>query len=463
MLVAKANRKDKAMTSYFKYSLLLTVAGCFVAVSASAKTTPITMKSNALTCKGEQCEGCKGTDCNVPPPSFTCSQKGFYDSKQTGATCKDTYILGGVHCYDCSCDENKYLVDASDCAQIGLQHDGDHCMLAPISEVGKPAVDRVEGCKCDTTSGYLSADNFYSNVTTKFLYKGYANSAKDKSGNTLTCYNTSAFECNGISKQIATSDVSNFSPNSAGEGLASVTSEPSFVRYQVAVNLKDASSAKRVICTKGVEFEEPLYTSAPTGNDCAEYTTGVASYWKNTEYFYFNGNCSTEGNCLGASSEGKYCGVTSYPAVATYNTSTKTAGSVSCYKATGCSIGKDSRVNYACLGEATSTPTNLSSFNYTDVSVGNFSCRQIKGCASGYTQVYLGEYSSQSNIDSTVANNKSNVTGTFDVQSIATTNPSTNKLATAICKKQTGCNANNGYYNVSSDSDCSWLRYFVKN
>ena len=461
MLMAKANRKDKAMTSYFKYSLLLTVAGCFVAVSASAKTTPITFKNNEL--RVPFSDGLTITD---GQGSTTCSAKGYYDSKQTNAICKDTYILGGVHCYDCSCDESKYKVVATDCQKTGLQYDGNHCQLAAISEVGKLAVDRVEGCKCDTTSGYLSADNFYNNVTSNFVYKGVANSAKDKSGNTLTCYNTSAFECNGgNSKQIATSDVSNFSPNSAGEGLASVTSEPSFVRYQVAVNLKDASSAKRVICTKGVEFEEPLYTSAPTGNDCAEYTTGVASYWKNTEYFYFNGNCSTEGNCLGASPEGKYCGVTSYLAVATYNTSTKTAGSVSCHKATGChtKITGNSSGSYACLGEATSTPTSLSSFNYTDVSVGNFSCRQIKGCASGYTQVAKAEYSSAANINTAVTNSQSDMTGTFDVEYLSGINPSNNRYVTVICKKQTGCNANNGYYNVSSDSDCSWLRYFVKN
>lgn len=459
MLRAKANRKDKAMTSYFKYSLLLTVAGCFVAVSASARTTPITAKNNELRLPFSD-----GLEISDSQGTTTCSAKGYYDSKQTNAICKDTYILGGVHCYDCSCDESKYKVAATDCQKIGLQYDGNHCQLAAISEVGKPAVDIVEGCKCDTTSGYLSADNFYSNVTSNFVYKGAANSAKDKSGNMLTCYNTSAFECNGgNSKQIATSNVSNFSPDAAGVGLASVTSEPSFVRYIVKVNLKDASSSKRVICTQGVTFEEPLYATAPTGNDCAEYTTGVASYWKNTEYFYFNGNCSTEGNCLGASSEGKYCGVTSYPRVATYNTSTKTAGSVSCHKATGCSIGKDSRVNYACLGEATSTPTNLSSFNYTDVSVGNFSCRKVDGCASGYTLVSKTEYTSQSGINSIVDSNESNVTGTFDVQYISKTNTSTSKIATVICKKQTGCNANNGYYNVSSDSDCSWLRYFVKN
>ena len=458
------------MISTFKNSLLLTIAGCFVAMSASAKTTPITYKNNELRVPFSD-----GLTVSDGQGSTTCSAKGYYDSKQTGATCKDTYILGGVHCYDCSCDENKYLVNASDCQQTGLKTDGDHCTLSAISETGKAAVDRYEGCQCDTSSGYLSANEFVTGVTTDsaFVYNGDTPVIKNIKGEELDiCYKLDAFSCAGDGQRLDPSKLQDVTSDSSGHvNEAHMSDEPFYVKYRGKSNLKRVGSGDELICTTGVSFIEPLYATKPSNLTCAEFITtpGIAKYWKNTAYWYYSGDCSQNENCLGTSNNYQ-CAMTEseefdwYDPAYVDSDGRKTGKkSQTCYKATGCSIGKDSRVNYACLGEATSTPTNLSSFNYTDVSVGNFSCRQVKGCASGYTQVYLGEYSSQSNIDSTVANNKSNVTGTFDVQSISTTNPSTNKLATAICKKQTGCNDNNGYYNVSSDSDCSWLRYFVKN
>ena len=415
-------------------------AALLFALPAVARVTPVNEYNNKI-------------DTSADEESYTCaSYSNYYDEPQYNAKCTQRKLTNGAKCYECYCDSNTYQFTASQCNSTGFTPDDSaRCTVGTTTTYSN----------CNCASGYLSSNEFVDTVAMNFSYNGTPASIIGSSGKNLTCYQPKNFSCLTGSK-LTPEMLSSITGTSTSAQLITKSNYDSpYLTYTARSTLKTISDSNTIFCTKGVTPTGPLFSTRPNSNDCAEYVTDTAKYYNNQTYGYFNGNCSTNGQCLGTGNAND-CVLSSSPTVTTYIPGTYSTGSVSCRMSSGCDVGvvtKDDGTQYMCAGEASSTPVNGVYFDYTDISAGTATCRKINGCASPYEVANL--YYGQTDQTDDMYMTDSTTHYTYEVQTLTVENSSATSSsveppykATIKCRTPNGCRTDQGYYDITCPTGC---------
>ena len=447
------------MNSHIKYSLLLTVAGCFVAMSASAKVTPIGKYM------GIDPDKCTGSDCKA---DITCSKKGYYNSPNDtiGANCKEVRIIGNKLCYSCSCDTDKYPFTSGNCSQTGFTAP----QLTASNGCHLPATEKKDDkkyythCLCNENAGYHNPDKFTKEALdgqfpfVEVRSPDFKVAAAHNNDKKVSCKYTGAYDCaNGSSKNAPNTDPTSF----GGQ----------YIKY-TSISLLQSNGTGNFKCTSGVTINSPLYMdNNPTA--CIEMKQANISYHDKRPYYYNTGNCVNEINCSA-----------NKPTTSCVEYATKTGKSysnadITCYQYTGCNFGKGD--SYTCHGSyppTDTTPFNIAgdtitytaqTLNYifarSKETAGSMNCLKITGCNTGVNFIERGElgktaYSNRVGQKNPVRNY---TTHTEDNHYIYGGIPSTgNVVYHTTCAMPERCLTEDGYYDVTAGTATEWLKYFVE-
>ena len=232
------------------------------------------------------------------------------------------------------------------------------------------------------------------------------------------CYKKSAFACKG--------------------GYNKFTSHPDspYVTYTTQSPFSD----KSLQCVTGYsKTGNRYYESRPSNTDCLEMSSINLSLLPTPKnLYYFTGSCSSSTGCT-----------TTKKDCVSYNSqkgTTKTGGSVTCNKISGCQSGLVG--SYICGTTAASS----SYFTSEKVTDGTTTCYKVSGCktGSGYEQAYIGTSPAA---DYTT---KSGSNYTYTVQKY------TAGSASLVCRTPSGCRT--GYYNFACEGGCwnGWLSLWAQ-
>lgn len=411
---------------------------CLFPLALSAKVTPVTEYNG------------KGIKSSSDELTVNCAMYGYYESPQYNADCTQKKLIDGTKCWYCVCNTSTYQFTASQCNSTGFIPGGARCTVGDTNLYSQ--------CDCNPAGNYLSSSLYVSNVTSAFTYSGTTATVKGSAGKTLTCYQYDRFTCKSGSK-LSTSQVSGISGSASAVKFTAKDDSP-YLTYTAKSTLSSVSDSKTTFCTSAVSPSSPLTSSVPTGNDCAEYSSANAKYYNNQLYYFFNGNCSNSGKCTNTN-VGTDCAIFGGNAVATYNSSSKTSGSVTCKYTTGCDVNvltNSSGTKYMCAGVASSTPVNGSYFAYTDMSAGSVSCRKITACTSPYTLAQMSYGQTLTSTDTYKTDSSTHYT--YDVQALYVKNPSATSssvpsyYAQVLCRTPNGCRVDQGYYDITCPTGC---------
>lgn len=431
-------------------NFMYVAAALLWALPALARVTPINEYS--------------GSDMKVSSSeeTYTCaSYPNYYETKQYNARCTQRTLTNGkTKCWECYCDKSTYQFTASQCNSEGfVPDDSARCTVGDVST--------YSNCNCNSTKNYLSSTLYVDNVSSAFTYGGTNASISGSSGKNLTCYQYDKFTCK-TGSLLKPDMLSSISGSATSTKLITKNNYDSpYLTYTAKSTLKSISDSKTSFCTTAVTPNAPLSKSVPTGNDCAEYSTATANYFNNQAYYYFNGNCSTNGKCLG-SGNAFDCVVASSPSVSTYNPDSKTAGSVSCRFTSGCSIGmitKDDGTKYVCAGDnnttingTDSTQINSNYFNLTNIVAGNVTCRKVDGCANEYELHTMKQVNTA--LEAQIIRDDISLNATedemylYDAQTLGIVQDDPELYSFTVCRKPSGCNIDNGYYDIACPTGC---------
>ena len=360
--------------------------GILTISSAQAKVTPINEYNMTITDDGKQAL------------NQSCASYGWFDSIQTNAICTLQTLMDGTKCYDCHCD-SKYKYT---CSGTGITVSGGACSIG--------GSDKYTACAC--AEGYIKEAEFTPNLTSI----SYPQPSTGDDG--TKCYKKSAFACKG--------------------GYNKFTSHPDspYVTYTTQSPFSD----KSLQCVTGYsKTGNRYYESRPSNTDCLEMSSINLSLLPTPKnLYYFTGSCSSSTGCT-----------TTKKDCVSYNSqkgTTKTGGSVTCNKISGCQSGLVG--SYICGTTAASS----SYFTSEKVTDGTTTCYKVSGCktGSGYEQAYIGTSPAA---DYTT---KSGSNYTYTVQKY------TAGSASLVCRTPSGCRT--GYYNVACEGGCwnGWLSLWAQ-
>lgn len=419
------------MLIHFKKIIPLALI-CLLPFAANAKVTPISEYSGS------------GMKSSAEEQTVNCTMYGYYETPQYNADCTQKKLIDGTKCFACTCNKSTYQFTQSQCNSEGFVPGSGRCTVG--------TVNLYSSCDCNSSKNYLLSSLYVSNVTSAFTYGGTNASISGSSGKKITCYQYDKFTCKSGTKLVP-SQVSGISGSASAVKFKAKDDSP-YLTYTAKSTLVSVSDSKTIYCTSAVSPTSPLVSSTPTGNDCAEYSSLNAKYYNNQLFYYFNGNCSNSGKCTNTS-VGTDCAVFGGNSVTTYNSSTKTAGSVTCKYTTGCLsnyVTKADGSRFLCAGPST-TAVSSTYFTYTDMSAGNVNCRKVTGCASGYTLYAManGTVSAKNTAVSNASNDSSIYL--YDVGTISVS-PDSSTAAYTICRTPSGCRNENGYYDKTCPTGC---------
>ena len=350
--------------------------GILTISSAQAKVTPINEYNMTITDDGKQAL------------NQSCASYGWFDSIQTNAICTLQTLMDGTKCYDCHCD-SKYKYT---CSGTNITGSGGACSIGGTA--------KYPACAC--AEGYIKEAEFTPNLTSI----SYPQPSTGDDG--TKCYKKSAFACKG--------------------GYNKFTSHPDspYVTYTTQSPFSD----KSLQCITGYSNTGGRYhINRPSNTDCLEMSSINLSLLPTPiNLYYFTGSCSSSTRCTTTK---KDC-VLYNPQTKT----TKTGGSVTCNKISGCQSGLVG--SYICGTTAASS----SYFTSEKVTDGTTTCYKVSGCktGSGYEQAYIGTSPAA---DYTT---KSGSNYTYTVQKY------TAGSASLVCRTPSGCRT--GYYNFACEGGC---------
>lgn len=451
------------MNSHIKYSLLLTVAGCFVAMSASAKVTPIGkyIGIDPSTCKGDDCK----TD-------LACSKKGYYDSisQTNNAICEEIRIIGNKLCYKCRCDTDKYPFTTGNCSSTGFiapSEKSKNCNLPATDK--KPDTTYYTTCNCNQGSGYFDQRTI-SSIAHESRFPFVKSNPEVKVSaiygekEELTCYNSRSYDCASGS----TRHTEKNAPRTDDKAIGGA-----YIKYTFASLLPPAVSPNyNILCTAGVTIDSPLYMdNNPTA--CIEMKQANISYHDKRPYYYNTGSCANETNCSA-----------NKPTTSCVEYATKTGKSysnadITCYQYTGCNYGKGD--SYTCHGyypPSSSTTFQIAGdtashtadtlnyiFSRSKETAGSINCLKITGCNTGLNFIERGELGKTAYSNKVGKKNPVNnyTTHTVDNHYIYGGIPSTGNLVYhTTCAIPERCMTEQSYYDVTAGTATEWLKYFVE-
>ena len=360
--------------------------GILTISSAQAKVTPINEYNMTIIDDGQQAF------------NQSCASYGWFDSIQASATCTQQTLMNGTKCYDCHCD-SKYKYT---CSGTGITGSGEACSIGGTA--------KYTACAC--AEGYIKEAEFTPNLTSI----SYPQPSTGDDG--TKCYKKSAFACKG--------------------GYNKFTSHPDspYVTYTTQSPFSD----KSLQCITGYSNTGGRYhINRPSNTDCLEMSSINLSLLPTPiNLYYFTGSCSSSTGCT-----------TTKKDCVSYNSqkgTTKTGGSVTCNKISGCQSGLVG--SYICGTTAASS----SYFTSEKVTDGTTTCYKVSGCktGSGYEQAYIGTSPAA---DYTT---KSGSNYTYTVQKY------TAGSVSLVCRTPSGCRT--GYYNVACEGGCwnGWLSLWAK-
>ncbi len=420
------------MLKYLEKIFLFT-AVVSLAFSAQAKVTPVHEYKAGMIASGDD-------------STATCAQygEGWYDTKKGSANAvveTKTIPNTTTKCYKTTCPSN-FVFSPSNCNQTGFTKGSSSCT---------DSLSKTYYTDCPCASGYYTADKFASNYKTAFTMASGTEvtiTAERLTSSKATCYKLAGFTCK--SGTVSVTD----KPSISG-GAGTITRLGGFAKYNVITPLSSASTG--VVCAKDVTFSSPLTEGSVPSNTlkCAEITKDQKDPVLGKTYWYYNGNCSTASD-TSCGSTSDVCISTTYTTPTVF-TSSQTKSTVNCYYATGCKYTSNTDGSI-CAGPKGTPSVSTSYFAASSASVGTVSCQKVTGCATsnGYEKVFSGAYLPK--VSSEYASDEK---ATYDVQTVIASSDSsvTADIASMVCRKQTGCNTNNGYYNVACDGGCwdGWL------
>ena len=360
--------------------------GILTISSAQAKVTPINEYNMTIIDDGQQAF------------NQSCASYGWFDSIQASATCTQQTLMNGTKCYDCHCD-SKYKYT---CSGTGITSSGEACSIGGTA--------KYTACAC--AEGYIKEAEFTPNLTSI----SYPQPSTGDDG--TKCYKKSAFACKG--------------------GYNKFTSHPDspYVTYTTQSPFSD----KSLQCITGYSNTGGRYhINRPSNTDCLEMSSINLSLLPTPiNLYYFTGSCSSSTGCT-----------TTKKDCVSYNSqkgTTKTGGSVTCNKISGCQSGLVG--SYICGTTAASS----SYFTSEKVTDGTTTCYKVSGCktGSGYEQAYIGTSPAA---DYTT---KSGSNYTYTVQKY------TAGSVSLVCRTPSGCRT--GYYNFACDGGCwdGWLSLWAQ-
>ena len=369
-----------------RYILEAVMLSCLMTISVQAKVTPINEYNMIITDDKQQVF------------EQTCTAYGWSNSVLNNAICTQRTLMNGTKCYDCHCD-SKYKYT---CSGTGITGSGGACSIG--------GSDKYTACAC--AEGYIKEAEFTPNLTSI----SYPQPSTGDDG--TKCYKKSAFACKG--------------------GYNKFTSHPAspYVTYTTQSPFSD----KSLQCITGYSNTGGRYhINRPSNTDCLEMSSINLSLLPTPiNLYYFTGSCSSSTICTTTK---KDC-VLYNPQTKT----TKTGGSVTCNKISGCQSGLVG--SYICGTTAASS----SYFTSEKVTDGTTTCYKVSGCktGSGYEQAYIGTSPAA---DYTT---KSGSNYTYTVQKY------TAGSVSLVCRTPSGCRT--GYYNVACEGGCwnGWLSLWAQ-
>ena len=350
--------------------------GILTISSAQAKVTPINEYNMTINDDGKQAL------------NQSCASYWWFDSIQTNSICTLQTLMDCTKCYDCHCD-SKYKYT---CSGTNITGSGGACSIGGTA--------KYTACAC--AEGYIKEAEFTPNLTSI----SYPQPSTGDDG--TKCYKKSAFACKG--------------------GYNKFTSHPDspYVTYTTQSPFSD----KSLQCVTGYsKTGNRYYESRPSNTDCLEMSSINLSLLPTPKnLYYFTGSCSSSTGCT-----------TTKKDCVSYNSqkgTTKTGGSVTCNKISGCQSGLVG--SYICGTTAASS----SYFTSEKVTDGTTTCYKVSGCktGSGYEQAYIGTSPAA---DYTT---KSGSNYTYTVQKY------TAGSASLVCRTPSGCRT--GYYNFACEGGC---------
>ena len=334
---------------------------------------------------------------------YSCSKYNYFTSTQPNAVCSQKAPLpDGTVCYDCHCDTSKYKYSCT--GVTGITGGSDYC--------DADGDRKYSSCAC--AEGYIKEAEFTPNLTSI----SYPQPSTGDDG--TKCYKKSAFACKG--------------------GYNKFTSHPDspYVTYTTQSPFND----KSLQCVTGYsKTGNGYFESRPSNTDCLEMSGIYLSLLPTPRHlYYFTGNCSSSTRCT-----------TTKKDCVSYNSqkgTTKTGGSVTCNKISGCQSGLVG--SYICG----TTAASRSYFTSEKITDGSASCYKVTGCntGNGYKVAYRGT------LPAADYTTESGSNYTYTVQKY------TAGRASLVCRTPSGCRTDKGYYNFACEGGCwdGWLSLWAQ-
>ena len=367
-----------------RYILEAVMLSCLMTISVQAKVTPINEYNMTITDDGKQAF------------NQTCSAYGWYNSIQPNAICtKQQTLMDGTQCYACHCDSKyKYA-----CTSEGIIGSGEAC-----SADGTP---KYTACAC--AEGYISTASV-KNVGTYF---NTPTVYEDKDSN-VKCYKKDSFTC-----------------ASGYQTYKSGTTEET--TYGITYDTESPFTESSLACVVSYDLPSECQTSAP-GEDLscltrATPTLSLIGDGKSTVYC-FTGDCSGEGACVGNDT---------YDCI-DVSTQRHPASGITCRKVKGCLSGAQSNNSYFCSSSA----PDSTYFTSTPSTAGSVTCYKVTGCntSNGYELVNMGA----SNSTTYTTDDSTNYTYTVQKHE--------DNSQQMVCRMPSGCLADKEYYNFACEGGC---------
>ena len=366
--------------------------GILTISSAQAKVTPINEYNMTITDDGKQAL------------NQSCASYEWFDSIQTNAICTLQTLMDGTKCYDCHCDSKyKYA-----CTSEGIIGSGEAC-----SADGTP---KYTACAC--ANDYISTASV-KNVGTYF---NTPTVYEDKDSN-VKCYKKDSFTC----------------ANGYPTYKSGTTEETT---YGITYNTESPFAESSLACVVSYDLPTNCQTSAP-GEDlsCLKRATPTLTlYGSGTSTVYcFTGDCSNEGACVGNDT---------YDCI-DVGTQRHQASGITCRKVKGCLSGAQSNDSYFC----TSSAPDSKYFKSTSSTAGSVTCYKVTGCntSSGYDLADIGAS------NSTTYTTDDNTNYTYTVQKLEENSQQ------MVCRMPSGCRTDKEYYNFACEGGCwnGWLSLWM--